>query len=523
MIKELTDGFKNNLIKYITQMGFENTLARKFYHYYSNFIRELDGLVEMQKAALYNFVVDNFNSYGSFSVEKQAASGLKSIEEALGFTGDIFSSTEGYLKASVEAMLNCPTSSYHMYRNIEKEILDKKNEILEYVAEDKDFFMDLNEHLFLTSPSYKLINDDYRFNLCLKSVLKKGEKASKEQISNLLEAYDIYFDSLIEDRLDEKTNLEFQTYIHSIIEKAKKTSKELTKTQEKMTSYPSSSAPISTTKTQAEKIISKVFKDYAGFKEIKDELLKIIARRVQNGETEKPHTIVLTGNPGTGKSTVAELMSKVLSQSKVLPNGVFKKFTAAELQAEYVGQTIPKMNKMFEECRGGTIFLDEFDSLNSNESFCKEIVKKLLFELENPANKNTLIVIAGYDDRLKAFFDADAGLKSRFQRKFHIKDYSFEELVEIENKILNKLNYHMYPEAQKLYEEDLKKQMQTKNFGNGRFVSSSLDSIIDNQTMRAWEENDKQDRCIELQDVELYIKHRDKNVTKETPFGFTER
>merc|ERR1711904_560339 len=144
--------------------------------------------------------------------------------------------------------------------------------------------------------------------------------------------------------------------------------------------------------------------------------------------------VVLTGNPGTGKTTFARLMFRTLRAHGVLKKDVFIERNALELKGEYCGQTAPKIRELFDTALGGCIFLDEAYALANGDKFSNEAIRMLLTEVENHRTE-VLVILAGYDDKMKELMRADPGLARRFPTKLALKDYDASELAEIASKI----------------------------------------------------------------------------------------
>ena len=140
--------------------------------------------------------------------------------------------------------------------------------------------------------------------------------------------------------------------------------------------------------------------------------------------------MVLTGNPGTGKTTVARLMFKFLHAYGVLKKNVFIEANALELKGEYIGQTAPKVQGMIRSAMGGCLFLDEAYALNGKDSFSNEAIRTLLTEVENNRS-SVMVILAGYRDKMSGLMRADPGLPRRFPIAHHLSDYRAEELVVI--------------------------------------------------------------------------------------------
>merc|ERR1712084_139385 len=136
--------------------------------------------------------------------------------------------------------------------------------------------------------------------------------------------------------------------------------------------------------------------------------------------------VVLTGNPGVGKTTFARLLFRFLRAHGVLKKDVFVERNALELKGQYCGQTAPKIKEIFEMAVGGCLFLDEAYALANGDKFSGEAIRMLLTEVENHRT-DVLVVLAGYQDKMDEFMKADPGLARRFPRSINLPNYSAAE------------------------------------------------------------------------------------------------
>jgi AAA+ superfamily predicted ATPase/ribosomal protein S25 len=197
---------------------------------------------------------------------------------------------------------------------------------------------------------------------------------------------------------------------------------------------------------------------------------------------------VFTGNPGTGKTTVARLVAQIYKQLGILSKGHLVETDRSGLVAEYVGQTAVKTNKIIDSALDGVLFIDEAYSLvqdGGGNDFGLEAIATLLKRMED--NRDRLVVIlAGYSEEMKKFIDSNPGLQSRFNRYIHFDDYSADELTSIYKFYLAKYDYRMTAEAEAAVKELMDQVVanKDKNFGNARFVRNLFEKTLERQAKR---------------------------------------
>ncbi len=197
--------------------------------------------------------------------------------------------------------------------------------------------------------------------------------------------------------------------------------------------------------------------------------------------------LVFTGNPGTGKTTVARLVAKIYKNLGVVSEGQLIEVSAKDLVAGYVGQTAIKTGEIIEKAKGGVLFIDEAYTLldKSGQGFGQEAIDTLLKEMED-CRDNLAVIVAGYDNLMKDFIDSNPGLKSRFNKYIHFDDYSSEEMYQIYELLCKKGAYNTSKEAS----DELKNyfdyicQHPDKSFANGRTVRNVFEKIISKQAKR---------------------------------------
>lgn len=198
------------------------------------------------------------------------------------------------------------------------------------------------------------------------------------------------------------------------------------------------------------------------------------------------HT-VFTGNPGTGKTTVARIMAKIFRALGVLERGHLVEVDREELVAGYIGQTAIKTAEKIEAAMGGVLFIDEAYSLmgSSDNDFGKEAIEIILKRMED--NRGEFVVIcAGYTDEMENFLKMNPGLKSRFDRKFNFKDYNEDELFIIGKIILSSQDMKFDNAAAEYFKDHIKAlcSQRDKFFGNAREIRKSLGEAVKNQNLR---------------------------------------
>ena len=196
---------------------------------------------------------------------------------------------------------------------------------------------------------------------------------------------------------------------------------------------------------------------------------------------------VFTGNPGTGKTTVARIVADVYRSLGVLKKGHLVETDRSGLVADYVGQTATKTNKIIDRALDGVLFIDEAYSLatGGDNDYGKEAIATLLKRMED--NRDRLVVIlAGYSDEMKQFIDSNPGLQSRFNRYIHFPDYNADELFQIFEANCKRNDYVMTDEAKTALKSLLEKAVaeKDKNFGNARFVRNLFEKTLERQANR---------------------------------------
>ncbi|WP_425398070.1 AAA family ATPase [Aeoliella sp.] len=233
-----------------------------------------------------------------------------------------------------------------------------------------------------------------------------------------------------------------------------------------------------------------------GLSEIKHEVrsltnfLKLQQKRTAAGlpETDISLHMVFTGNPGTGKTTVARIIGKIYRALGVLEKGHLVETDRSGLVAEYAGQTGPKINKKVDESMDGILFIDEAYSLiasRSEDPYGHEAVQALLKRAEDDRER-LVVILAGYPDEMQELLESNPGLSSRFNRKLHFVDYTPLELSGIFGLFCNKNRYELTPEARLrviqwlTYHYDRR----DRHFGNGRSARNLFEQAIRNMANR---------------------------------------
>lgn len=212
-------------------------------------------------------------------------------------------------------------------------------------------------------------------------------------------------------------------------------------------------------------------------------------RQAQGLKTPKmSFHLVFTGNPGTGKTTVARLVARIYKKLGIIKRGHLVETDRSGLVGEYVGQTAVKTNAIIDSALHGVLFIDEAYMLtpeNSTSDYGAEAIATLLKRMEDDRDK-LVVIVAGYQKEMKRFIDYNPGLQSRFSRYIDFPDYTAAELYDIFQMYAKKSQYVLSPEAETFLKEQLKRAVANKkrNFANGRYVRNLFEKAVQNQANR---------------------------------------
>ena len=232
-------------------------------------------------------------------------------------------------------------------------------------------------------------------------------------------------------------------------------------------------------------VLDQLDQDLVGLRPVKARIREIAAllvvnraRRVMGLESGPPSLhMSFTGRPGTGKTTVAERMSKILHGLGYVRKGHVVTATRDDLVGQYIGHTAPKTREMLKKAMGGVLFIDEAYYLYRPENerdYGAEAIEILLQVMEN--NRDDLVVIfAGYKERMDVFYQSNPGLSSRVANHIDFPDYSAPELLAIAKLILASENYRFSEEATEVFADYVVRRMQLPFFANARSIRNAID------------------------------------------------
>lgn len=198
--------------------------------------------------------------------------------------------------------------------------------------------------------------------------------------------------------------------------------------------------------------------------------------------------LIFTGNPGTGKTTVARRIGSIYRRLGLLQKGHVVECQRQDLIGEYIGHTAPKVRRKCEAAMDGVLFIDEAYSLMqpySDKDFGSEAISALVAEMENRRDR-LVVIAAGHTQEMKAFLDANPGLRSRFWRTLHFEDYTAGELVEIFERFAIDGDYRLDAQARSVLLGRLEKSLagRMRNFGNARHARNLFEQALEKHAVR---------------------------------------
>ncbi len=254
--------------------------------------------------------------------------------------------------------------------------------------------------------------------------------------------------------------------------------------------------------------------------------LKFIKLRMEKGFDESSQVqmhAVFTGNPGTGKTTVAKMLGKIYQKMGLLSKGHVHEVDRADLVGEYIGQTAPKVKEAIKKAKGGILFIDEAYSLarsaEDNKDFGREVIEILVKEMSDGTG-DISIIFAGYPAEMKTFMNANAGLKSRVTLHFEFPDYLPQELADIAEYAATEQNVHLTKQSKAyLYDKIVKAYRERDRFfGNARMVHKLIEQAKMNLGLRVMQSpqpsqlTKEELSMIQVEDFEKIYKAREKSL-----------
>lgn len=201
-----------------------------------------------------------------------------------------------------------------------------------------------------------------------------------------------------------------------------------------------------------------------------------------------------TGNPGTGKTTVAMRMAQILHRLGYVRKGHLVAVTRDDLVGQYIGHTAPKTKEILKKAMGGVLFIDEAYYLYRPENerdYGQEAIEILLQVMENQRD-DLVVILAGYADRMDTFFRSNPGLSSRIAHHLAFPDYLPEELEEIAQRMLASMQYRLSPSAEAALHDYIPLRMKQPHFANARSIRNALDRARLRQATRLFAQKGRQ-------------------------------
>lgn len=232
-------------------------------------------------------------------------------------------------------------------------------------------------------------------------------------------------------------------------------------------------------------ILAQLDKDLVGLKPVKTRIREIAAlllvdrmrRQLELSAPSPSLHMSFTGNPGTGKTTVAMRMAEILHRLGYVRKGHLVAVTRDDLVGQYIGHTAPKTKEVLKKAMGGVLFIDEAYYLfrpENERDYGQETIEILLQIMENQRD-DLVVILAGYKDRMEKFFKSNPGMSSRIAHHIDFPDYSPEELVAISQLMLADQQYRFSDDAKVAFEQYLSRRMTMEHFANARSVRNALD------------------------------------------------
>ncbi|MFN2388223.1 MAG: CbbX protein [Actinomycetota bacterium] len=249
--------------------------------------------------------------------------------------------------------------------------------------------------------------------------------------------------------------------------------------------------------SRIEEVLDALDRELVGLREVKARIREIASlllidrlRRSIALEADAPTLhMSFTGNPGTGKTTVAMKMGKILYKLGYVRKGHLVSVTRDDLVGQYVGHTAPKTREVLKRAMGGVLFIDEayhIYRVDNERDYGQETVELLLQVMEND-REDLVVIMAGYKKQMDRFFSDVPGLSSRIAHHIDFPDYEVDELMAIGRLMTEQQRYRLAPDAEKAFEEYLSLRMEQPRFANGRSVRNALDRARMRQAIRLYE------------------------------------